>query len=300
MPKLVHTLKRANSIAISPDGKLIATATATQINLFDAASYQQVALFRDCPNSIVSFSPNNTWLLFKSVERRLGLFDLKSMRLFRKFSVKNNTQSQDYGICFSSDESKIINLVYGNDLLGYISIWDTAAWTEQRYFEGQNNVFTHIQYCPKKARCFISGIRRPAGTIKENRSFYLWFAPKTGQADWHETDFKNNEVFIYSSRDDSIFAYRPHSTEGKIHLLKTSQTVSIACDGTIQKIAISHDNTKVAVMFNKKATLYAYPSFQKLADIDTQDSFGPIVFSPDDKLLLIGTWKAGFIYDITA
>jgi hypothetical protein len=179
------------------------------------------------------------------------------------------------------------------------------VWTEQGHFEGENNVFTHIQCCRDTRKCFISGYRRPAGKTGGNRSFYLWFDPAGGAAEFTETRFRNNEVFVYAGRGGMIFSYRPHSLgAGKIHFLsasggKPAKPATIEAGQAVSDVVLSHDGKKAAVVYSGKTTLCEFPSFKKIADLDTLNSFGTVVFTPDDRQLIIGTWKKTFVYDIT-
>jgi WD40 repeat protein len=123
VPALIRTLNRSNSLALSPDGKLIASAISTQINLLDAKTGAPLAQSREFPNAFVRFSPGGKWLLAKTVDRKLGLLETNNgLTPAKKLIIKKNTQPQDRGVCMTPDGRKIVNLVYEDNMLGCISV----------------------------------------------------------------------------------------------------------------------------------------------------------------------------------
>jgi len=298
MAKLIHTFNRSYGLLMSPDGKLIAQTNSTQINLFDTTTFEQVAQFKDIPNAKVIFSSDSKRLLAKAVDRKLGLYDLEKQVLLHKHSIKKNSQSQDYSICFSDDNKKIIDLVYSDDLFGYIAVWDIETWNESRFFESKNNVFTMIVGQAETRNCFVSGFHRTSADYAHTTPFYMWFDVESGKGDYIDTDFANSEKLMYADKSNTIFAYSGAGKKDAAITFLTDKRVIQLGDSPIHMVALSPDNKNLAIMFQSGATVFTFPDIEPLAAIDTQEGFGSISFSPDGKKLLVGTWKNGFLYEL--
>lgn len=297
MAKLIHKFKRSYFLKMSGDGKTIAQVNATQINLFNAETFEQIAQFKEMKNSNVVFSNNNSMLCAKTTDRKLGIYDLGTKQLIKTFSIKKNTQSQDDGFCFSPDDKKIINLVYGCEktLLSYISVIDIETMQEKRYFEGENNVFRTVQYVHQKQKFLISGFHRPKDEITENISFYMWFDWKTGESEFTDTLYIDTEIFVYAEKLDKIVVCKEFGIK-RIEIINENKTLDLS-EKQAQKITLSNDNQTIAIMCKNKVELYNFSDFRQLTEIEI-DGWGDVSFSPDDKLLLVGTWNNGYVVDL--
>jgi WD40 repeat protein len=282
---------------MSPDGKWIAQNKSSRINLFNAVTYELVASFKDIPYiSKEVFSNDSKYLLAKSTDCKLALYDLEKMELVHKHKIKKNAQPQDQGICFSSGSKKIVDLVYNNALLGYISVWDIETWDETRYYEGENNVFQTIISLNSKEKCFVSGYHRDRFGVF-NIPFYMWFDVHGGMGEFIDTKFDAGTMFIFAEKLDKIFAYNGSDTN--ITFLQESRVTQLAENDRIQNVALSTDNTKAAVIFDKQTVVYDFPSIEIIAELDVISGLGRtgrISFSPDGQKVLIGTWGNGFLY----
>lgn len=299
MAHLIHKFnnKPSFSLTFSPDGKWIAQNKSSRINLFEANTYKQVASFKDIPYiSEAVFSNDSKYLLAKSTDCKLALYELGKMELAHKHRIKKNRQPQDKGICFSSDDKKIVDLVYSNDLLGYIAVWDMETWGETRYYEGDNNVFETIVSHNSNGKCLVSGHHRDRSGIFDI-PFYLWFDVSSGVGEIVDTKFTAGTSFMFAEKLNCVFAY--HDEDASITFLQESRVVKLTENGVIQSISLSTDNTKVAVMFDMKTVVYSFPGMETIAEIDAiigLGQFGRISFSPDGQKVLIGTWGNGFLY----
>jgi len=298
MARLIHTFSRPSfSLIMSPDGKWIAQNKSSRINLFDAATYGQVASFNDIPYmSKEKFSNDSKYLLAKSTGCKLALYDLDKKELVHKHKIKKNAQPQDQGISFSSDCKKIVDLVYNNDLLGYIAVWDIETWNETRYYEGENNVFETNVSLGSNGKCFVSGHHRDCNGVY-SIPFYMWFDVHRGIGEFIDTKLTAGTSFMFAEKLDSVFAY--HARDASITFLHENRAVRLAENGGIQSIALSADNTKTAVIFDKRTVVYGFPSMEVIVELDVAAGFGRtgrVSFSPDGQVVLIGTWGNGFLY----
>ena len=304
MTRLIHTFNKPSfSLTMSPDGKWIAQNKSSRINLYDAATYEQVASFNDFPYiSKEVFSSDGKYLLAKSTARKLALYDLGKMELIHKHNVKGNSQPQDEGICFSSDNKKIVDLVYDNDMLGYIAVWDIETWTETRYFEGGNHVFDTIVSIPSKEKCFVSGHRRGSDGVY-SIPFYLWFDAHKGFGEFVDTECEAVTKFMYAEKRDCVLAYPFMKMKATIAFIQENRVVQLAENDNINHFALSADNTKAAVQFDNRTVVYDFPSMEIAAELDVipgpgliPGRYGRLSFSPDGQRVLIGTWGNGFLY----
>jgi WD40 repeat protein len=300
MVRLVHNFgKPSFSLTMSPDRKWIAQNKSSRINLFDAATYEQVASFNDVQYiSKEAFSSDSKYLLAKSTDCKLALYDLNSMELVHKHRIKKINQPQDQAICFSSDNKKIIDLVYNNDLLGYIAVWDIGTWHETRYYEGENNVFQTIVFLDSNEKCLVSGHHRDNSGVY-NIPFYLFFDISRGTGEFVDAKLDVGTTFMFAEKLDILFAY--HKINASITFLHKKKVVQLAKNGCIQSIALSNDNTKIAIMFDKLTVVYDFPSMEIIAEIDVtigSGRSGRISFSPDGQMVLLGTWENGFLYSL--
>jgi len=275
---------------MSPDGKWIGQNKSSRINLFDAVTYEQAASFKDIPYiSKEVFSSDSKYLLAKSTACKLALYDLDKMELAHKHKIKKNAQPQDLGICFSSDNKKIIDLVYNNDLLGYIAVWNIETWNETRYYEGENNVFQTVVSLKSNGKCFISGHRRDNSGVFCD-PFFMWFDVHKGIGEFIDTNFAVGTKFIFAEKLDSMFAY--HDYNATVTFLQEKRTVQLTENDIVKSIAMSADNTKTAILFGKQAVVYDFPSMEIVAELNVMigiGGVGKISFSPDGRMVLIGT-----------
>jgi len=218
--------------------------------------------------------------------------------LIHKHSIKKNSQSQDYGICFSADNKKILDLVYSDDLFGYIAVWDIGTWSETRFFESKNNVFTIIVGQAETGSYFVSGFHRTSADYAHTTPFYMWFDVENGKGDYVDTDFLNSEQLMYADKTNTIFAYSGAGKKDAAISFLTDKHVVQLGNSPIHMVALSPDNKNLAIMFQSRAAIFTFPDIKQLAEIDTAGGFGSISFSPNGKQLLIGTWKNGFLYEL--
>lgn len=196
-PVMRKKFLKSFEIKMSPDGKYICHLNGGSVSLFDAENYTEVANFRDIkyPHHL-SYSYDSKLLAVKSTQRKIAIYDLENQKLINIYRLKRNSQPQDYGFCFTVDNKYILNLVYTNELLGYISKIDIQSFEEERFFEECTYVFNSIQYVNERKQYLISGFDRNKQGDK-NTSFIMWYSESDNSFELVDLDTQTQQMLYH-------------------------------------------------------------------------------------------------------
>lgn len=173
---MLKKFSKSYEIKMSPDGKFLSHFNSTSVSVFDLENYVQIADFRDVKYpSHLSYSHDSKLLAVKSNPRKIAIYDLEKLKLIKLYRLKKNSQPQDNGLCFTNDNKHILNLVYTNESLGYISKIDIETFEEQRFFEECDYVFNYIQYVNERRQYLISGFDRNKQGDRDI-CFIMWYS----------------------------------------------------------------------------------------------------------------------------
>lgn len=128
------------SVAFSPDGKLLASASADQtIKLWDVASGGQVRSFKGHSSGIISvaFSPDGKLLASGGSDNAIKIWDIASGA--QRKSLRGNA----YAVRFSTDG----NLIAGATPQSII-VWDVASGTQLFSLNGHTRTITSVAISP--------------------------------------------------------------------------------------------------------------------------------------------------------
>ena len=293
--EILHTFKNSYYLKMSKDKNLIAHVNSSQINIFDGQTYESIIQFKDVPNAEVFFSYDGKLLLAKNNSRKIAVYDMQKMALLKTLMPKRGSQNGDGQACFSSDNTKVINLGYDYPS-GYISIFDIENGHETRLRESLGEVYSHIRYVASKNMYFIDGFQRPGKNTKDdtpNKYFYLWF--DLNKDTFEQTFVDTNWVyFIYAEELEKVISYSqignltlkiyPENTEIPILSEKTGMFSAV----------LSADNKTMAVYYQNDLKLYSFPEMKLMHSLDV--NWGRVEFSSDDKEILISSNNKSFIY----
>ena len=161
-----------NTVAFSPDGKLIASGRRTanrtrdaSLNLWDAASGKLVHAFTSAPpfpTQGVTFSPDGKLLLSGGLDKMLRLWDVQTGKLQRTFVVKSyidNPKGQNgviYRVAFSPDGSLIAS--GGYDEVGTVWVWGVKTGALLHTLKGTKGGVSGLAFSPD-GKTLASGTR---------------------------------------------------------------------------------------------------------------------------------------------
>lgn len=279
---------------MSPDKRLIAQMNGSQINLFENNTYRPLARFKEVSNAEAFFSDDSRLLVAKNTSRKLVVYDLTSLSVLTALKLRRGSSNGDGEACISPDNQYVINLGYDFPY-GYISIYDIACGQETRLRADKREVYHHIRYIPSRGKYFIDGFRRPApGTEGNNQYFYLWLDGRDGS--FEQTFSKQADAeFLYADRLGEVLSFTQTGADA-FHIFPPNRALPVEKRADTLCVALSHDNTRMAVYQGKELKLCTFPDMailQTFPDI----GYGRVSFSPDDKELLVASAK-GFIYKI--
>jgi len=134
------------SIAFSPDGKQIVTATEAigggkpMVRLWDAASGKQIRSFEGHTNSVqsVGFSPDGKQILTASSDRTARLWDVASGKEIRQFGHSDVLRTA----ALSPDGKSVLTGGLG------VWLWDTENGKEIRPFKGEFHIVASVAFSP--------------------------------------------------------------------------------------------------------------------------------------------------------
>lgn len=292
--ELLHTFKKSYYLKMSADKHLIVQANSSQISIFENNTYRQLAQFKEVSNADVFFSADSRLLLAKDTERKLVVYDMKTMSVLCKLKPRTGSSNGDGEACISHDNKYVINLGYDFPY-GYISVYDIESGKETRYREDKQEVYDHIRYIPSRRQYFITGFRRPQDkTDGKNSYFCLWFDMDNNRFEQIFYDLDNAE-FIYAECLNQVF-YVCQGNDSVFRIFPLDVELPLANHPDIMEVKLSHNNKMIALYQGKELKVCTFPAMKVLMTFPGID-YGRVTFSSDDKEILVASNK-GFIYKI--
>ncbi len=231
-PVMLKKFRKSFEIKMSPDGKYI-SHNGGSVNLIDTENYTLVANFRDIkyPNHLC-YSYDSKLLAVKSTQRKIAIYDLENQKLINIYRLKRNSQPQDCGFCFTVDNKYILNLVYTNELLGYISKIDIETFEEERFFEECTYAFESIQYVSERKQYLISGFDRNK-QVDKSTSFIMWYTESDNLFELVDLDTQIQQMLYHNetktfigwslSGKDLIIFSNKYQVENKLNVVTDKQ-----------------------------------------------------------------------------
>ena len=128
--------KRADGIAFSPDGRLVATSGDDMlVKIWDAATARELrSLAHTAPARAVAFSPDGARLAAGAFDGQIKIWDAASGRELQslKTSDQTSTRRRINALAFSPDGRWLVT--GGND--GAVRLWDTTSGAEAQAIKG--------------------------------------------------------------------------------------------------------------------------------------------------------------------
>ncbi|RSM18537.1 hypothetical protein CDV31_002673 [Fusarium ambrosium] len=324
--------RKPGSIALSPDGELLAITQSSRLQLWDVNTGRKTKEISDLPRGMPHFSPNSRLILLLRHDA-VGVYDIGTDRKVQGFGSHTNFFS---AIAFSPDSQHVASASQD----GTASLWHLATGEEVHRFQHDCNMITHLVFSPDG--CLL------AASSPDDSTILLWDPNSTVKN--VEIDSKGPVQSLALSRDgkrvasafrdrsigiwDLDTAYQVDMIDNDIpveelHLLSFSQAHegliwSVSFDGIIQcydtltggtevleidsddrdrgsridttPAALSPDGNTIALAFSQSVQIWNLVAreMQHTLNVRTGDS-GCIGFSSDSKKLALSAED----YDVT-
>jgi WD40 repeat protein/tRNA A-37 threonylcarbamoyl transferase component Bud32 len=261
-----------HSVAFSPDGNRLATASEQRVKVWDAVGGQELRTLQGHTGIIasVAFNHDGTLLASGSFDRMIKIWDADSGQELR--TLKGHTASV-FSVAFSPHGGWLA----AGDGGGTIKLWDTVGGQEPRALTGQSDWFGGTAFCPDGRR-FASGTAD--GTIK------VWdlvsdreLRALKGHTGWVSVAFSRDGSRLASGNDDKTVRIWDAVNGGELHTLRghTDSTLSAAFSPDARRLASGSEDQTIKI--------WDTTSGQNLHTLKGRSSVWDVAFSPDGGVL---------------
>lgn len=270
-----------HTVAFSPDGQMIASASHHNIQLWDASTGVEIRKLKGHLGLVraVLFLPDRQTILSISDDITSRLWDVRTGAQIR--TLKSPFSSAD--TVFLSPDGQIAASTCGN---GIVRVWDTATWTERRT--------QHVRGCARAVAFSPDGRTLASGA--DEHSARLWDS-STGlrrrTLNGHSRDvtavaFSPDGQAVASTSKDGTVRLWDSATGGGRHLLighlREVNAVAFSPDG--RTIASASDDHTVRIW-------YSTDGLERDPTLEFQHSLNPghdvnvtaVAFSPDGQIV---------------
>lgn len=265
------------SVAFSPDGCYLASATSWTITVWDVPSGRNLSCLRGHEGGITSvvFSSDGRRLISGSWDKTARLWDVKSGRELTCFlGHEEGIES----VAFSPDDRRIVSA--SNDKT--VRVWDVESGRELLCLRGHENCVTSVSFCP-------DGHLIASGSWDE--TVRVWDAVSGKEL----TCLRGHEFMITSItflHDGRRIITAGGST---IYMWDVESRSVLVClhghEGSIRSVASSRDGRRIAsASYDKTIRIWDVESASELACLRGHEhEVNGVSFSPDGHLLASGS-----------
>ncbi|MHB1557837.1 MAG: c-type cytochrome domain-containing protein, partial [Isosphaeraceae bacterium] len=279
------------SVAFSPDGRLLASAAARQVVVFDLAKGKPAATLGDHPGPITSvrFTPDGHTLI--AAGGRPGLFgawtswDASTWK--RRLDARGHSDAI-LAAAISPDGRTLATSSYDRQIL----IWDVASGKVVRPLKEHSDAVYSLAFSPdgrtlascaadRTVRLWDWSAGRRTSTLSESTAelYAVAFTP-------------DGSHLLAGGVDRSIRMYRLRSTDGKAMGEPRLERSAFAHDAAILRLAVSADGRSLASSGEDRSVkLWNLPSLEPREPLPSQaDWVQALAFAPDGKRLALGRY----------
>jgi WD40 repeat protein len=277
------------SVAFSPDGRLLATASEDKtVKLWQAGTWRNVQTIIGHTRAVstVAFSPDGRWLASGSVDKTIRIWDVPNGNHPRLLDAKQRVSL----LAFNSDGSRLAS---GGGSDGKITVWDLRTGRKLLAFVADNGSVGGLAFSPDG---------RLLATGGEDEVVKVWKA-FTGAPQLIAKNRHSDEINALGfSRDGRWIASASYDKTIKLWDKDTGEEL---------RTLMGHEDSVNDVAFSPTADLLASASADRTVRIwdlltgettrvlkGSEDSVASIAFSPDGHLLACAVGKTVEIWDV--
>jgi WD40 repeat protein/tRNA A-37 threonylcarbamoyl transferase component Bud32 len=148
VPTLRGHITTVNSVAFSPDGQCLASASSDRtVKLWETATGKELRTLKGNTGPVygVAFSPDGQRLASASADQTVKLWETATGKVL--LTLKGHT-STVYSVAFSPDGQRLASAGFDRT----VKLWETATGKELRTFDGHNGVVNSVAFSPDGQR----------------------------------------------------------------------------------------------------------------------------------------------------
>jgi WD40 repeat protein len=264
------------SVAFSPDGTLLASATygfVNQVNIWDVSDGTEVRALSGHTHSAtsVAFSPDGTLLASASSDETVRIWDVSDGTEVQTLSTHSATS-----VAFSPDGTLLASASYGS--VNQVKIWDVSDGTEVRALTGHTSCVRSVAFSPDGTLL---------ASASDDKTVRIWDVSDGTEVRAFGHTCMNSVAF---SPDGTLLASATYGSDNQVKIWDVS-------DGTEVRALSGHTSAVNSVAFSPDGTLLASASDDKTVRIwDVSDGtevrtlsghtdrVWSVAFSPDTSL----------------
>lgn len=306
----IKKFKKANYIQFSQNGDYIVRVSGNEIAVIDTKSLNELNVYKEIKQAgKIAFAFNNENLFAsESAIKKLGVFNLNNELSAKIYSVTKSNDYQDYNIYFAPDDKKIICGIYNvnNNTISTLDL-ETSKVENIKVFE--NAFVKKIQYCINSNQYLFSIFDREGRVVNGERYPITYILKWKYPFELNEPTEIRTELILewddisYNSNSKKYALYDWHN---KI-LIVTDNTMGkevaryILNDnrlGYFSNLNWSNDGKYIVMTFLNSVKIIRVMDANCIKEFKVSSGLYS-EFSPDSKLLVIGTAKSGYLVDIS-
>jgi WD40 repeat protein len=279
-----------NSVAFSPDGKIIASGGADKtIKLWDVTTGQVIkTLFTGHNNGFYSvvFSPDGKTIASGGADKTIKLWDVTTGQVIKTLTKPNNGF---YSVVFSPDGKTIAS--GGADKT--IKLWDVTTGQVIKTFSGHEDTVYSIAFSP-------DGKTIASGSVDQTVKLWDVTTGKAVKTLTGHVDTVNSVVF---SPDGNMIASASDDKTIKLWDVTTGKARTLTgYDTRVTSVAFSPDGNMIISGDDNTVKLWDVTTSKLIKTLTGHtNSITSVVFSPDGKTIASASWdKTIKIWDVSS
>lgn len=290
---MIKILKPSKKIILSENKKMYASYFEKVCTLYNGDTYKVIArLVMPSLISQICFSKNSKMFAIKTLIGFIYVYRVDTFKKIATFKCSETQNMQPFEFTFSKDNKKIIDLVFTNYNLGYISIYDLKTKKEEIYFQGKNSVFERIEYIDEKQEYFITGYDK-LNLKKENRYFYAFMDLDNEKI--RKVNLKNQlKKITYSRVLNKTYSLGTGKDVNKI--FKFNKRI-YEIDGIVEDINVSNNGEMLLTVNDKIIVMWDTKKYNMLKKFE-MENINYVNFNREDTKLFMCSDEETVIYEL--